>query len=103
MATVQCQTTVIHFPRSHRESPMASVGHHHHHHRHPPPNYVNPQTRPPWVQATCIIYMILGIGTLLLRLYTRVRFGHRVWMDDVLAVSGTVYTRLATLSVHALG
>lgn len=68
---------------------MASVSHHH-----PSPNYVNPPTRPPAVQTTCVIYLILVAGSLLLRLYTRVRFGIRLWLDDVFAVSGSVRIRL---------
>lgn len=53
-------------------------------------NYVNPPTRPPWVQATCIIYLVLVVGTLALRFYTRLRFGHRLGVDDLFAALATV-------------
>lgn len=66
------------------------------HGRHTPPNYVNPPTRPPGVQATCIVYMVLLVGMLALRFYTRLRFGHRLGFDDLFAASATVCVRVSS-------
>lgn len=60
---------------------------------HPPPNYVNPPKRPPWVEATSIIYLTLVVATTGLRLYTRFRFRRQLGLDDCFALTGTVCSR----------
>lgn len=56
----------------------------------PPPNYVDPPTRPPAVQAISILFAVLVTTTLVLRLYTRGRIKRRFEVDDIFATIATV-------------
>lgn len=47
--------------------------------------------RPPGIQVTCIIYIVLGVGSLLLRLFTRWRVTRQFGLDDVFMVLGTMF------------
>lgn len=57
---------------------------------HPAHNYVNPPTRPPGVQATGVIFIILVTLSLSLRLFTRLRVRGSFGIDDLFATTGTV-------------
>lgn len=48
-------------------------------------------TRPPWTQATSIVYAVLVACALVLRLFSRVRFTKRFGADDLFASLGTVW------------
>lgn len=54
------------------------------------PNYINPPTRPPAIQATCAVFVVLVTVSMVLRLYTRVRFVKELGVDDLFATIGTV-------------
>lgn len=55
------------------------------------PNYSNPQTRPPAIQATAIVYILLGVLSLGLRLYTRGYIKRLFGTDDAFMIASTVF------------
>lgn len=54
-------------------------------------DFTNPPTRPPGVQVTGVILIVLGAMSLILRLYTHVRLKRHLGLDDLFATTGTVW------------
>lgn len=65
----------------------------------PGANYVNPPTRPPAVQAICILLGVVVTVSLVLRLYTRGRVKRQFDLDDLFATIATVGVVLPPYSI----
>ena len=58
----------------------------------PNPNHVNPPMRPPGVEDTSIVLIVLGVLILALRMYTKYRILRNFGLDDLFAFLGMVCT-----------
>ena len=56
----------------------------------PIPNYVDPPTRPPAVEAISCTFIVLVVLTLALRLHVGLQIRKSLGLDDVLAAMGMV-------------